>query len=209
MPGKPAPLAERFWRNVIKQPGQACWLWRSARSRPHNYGSISIQSGTGQHRNVGAHRLSWEMHYGPIPAGMFVCHLCDNPPCVRPDHLMLGTLLANFNDARLKGRIPIVRGEQQGQSKITAADVATIVALRGTMSQRTIGALYGLTQSSIKDIQLCKRWKHIERPQMQPKTPSEAAAKLTPAQRSRLSVPCTGKPHRASLRGSLGSVGGN
>ena len=179
MPGKPAPLADRFWQKVNKQSGTACWLWTGARSLQTGYGSISVQVSTRCHRNILAHRVAWELTHGPIPPGMFVCHLCDNPPCVRPDHLVLGTHAANLFDARQKGRMATVRGERNGQAKLTSDDIVTIATLRGTMPQKAIAARFGIHQAHVKDIQLGKRWGHIERPVALPQTPAQTAAKLT------------------------------
>lgn len=92
-------IVERFWERVGKSDG--CWEWTGYRA-PAGYGQL----GRGP-RNEGlalAHRLSWEFHYGPIPDGLLVCHRCDNPPCVRPDHLFLGTFVDNAQDMVSKGR---------------------------------------------------------------------------------------------------------
>lgn len=94
----------RFWRHVDEQPGAtACWLWTGA-TRNGGYGEFNAGKGGSP---VGASRFSWEIHNGLIPPGMFVLHNCpggDNPTCVRPSHLWLGTAKDNAMDMAKKGR---------------------------------------------------------------------------------------------------------
>lgn len=91
-------VESRFWSKVQKTDD--CWLWRATRF-PKGYGQIKIKG-----RRRLAHRVAWELTNGPIPDGLQVCHHCDNPPCVRPDHLFLGTQSDNIQDAVSKGRMP-------------------------------------------------------------------------------------------------------
>ena len=87
----------RFWRYVEKT--ESCWNWVGKGFYPGNYGSFYFKGKTRR-----AHRVSWILHNGEIPKGMCVCHHCDNPKCVRPDHLFLGTYKDNIWDAIKKGR---------------------------------------------------------------------------------------------------------
>ena len=92
-----------FWKRVAKVDGDGCWEWTATRT-DRGYGVIGFQV-DGRNTSVGAHRRSWELTHGAIPARLHVLPRCDNPPCVRPDHLFLGTHKDNMRDAKEKGRI--------------------------------------------------------------------------------------------------------
>lgn len=89
-----------FWSRVNKGSLEGdCWLWMGGHTQT-GYGIVSASPNTWRI----AHRLAWELTFGEIPKGLFVCHKCDNPPCVRPDHLFLGTANDNMQDKIVKGR---------------------------------------------------------------------------------------------------------
>jgi hypothetical protein len=88
------PLIERFWSKVDKT--ENCWEWTGALT-PNGYGRLAHE---------GAHRVAYRLTYGDFDQGLFVCHRCDNPKCVRPDHLFLGTQFDNMRDCSTKGRRP-------------------------------------------------------------------------------------------------------
>jgi hypothetical protein len=148
------PLEERFWEKVAKAGADDCWLWKAGRNQ-YGYGLIS-------HRL--AHRVSWEIAYGkPVPPGLVVCHGCDNPACVNPEHLWLGTQRDNLQDMFAKGRgkhvVPRDNGrERNPMAKLTADDVGKIRSLAGTMTQRKLGERFGVGQDQISRILSGERW---------------------------------------------------
>lgn len=141
----PKPPVERFWRYVEKTDG--CWLWAGGLHKK-GYGTFHWkQDGTTGH---GAHRFSYILHYGPLEPGMYVCHHCDNPRCVRPDHLFAGTNIDNMLDAQRKGRLSGNKTGRTRHSRLTWAQVQDIAARRRsgeTMS--AIGDRYGISRSTV------------------------------------------------------------
>lgn len=156
-------LAVRFWRRVRK--GDGCWEWTGATDR-RGYGRLP----NGTDRHLAAHRASWILANGPIPAGLFVCHRCDNPGCVRPDHLFLGTQADNMRDAAGKGRMGSqvhperVSGELNGNHRLTLAEVGEIRRryAAGDGLQRELGAMFGVTQTTVSGIVRGRKWKQLE-----------------------------------------------
>lgn len=100
------PLGDRFWPKVQKSDG--CWLWVAGGDSATGYGRIRLGRAGTKHEL--AHRVAWQLTFGPIPDGLWVLHHCDTPRCVRPDHLFLGDCSDNMKDAATKGRM--VKGER-------------------------------------------------------------------------------------------------
>ena len=99
---QPRSISDRFWEKVDKSGD--CWIWTGCR-HAQGYGQMRIGSkADGTYTVRRATRICWEMHYGAIPDGLLVCHHCDTPECVKPDHLFLGTHQDNTRDAIVKGR---------------------------------------------------------------------------------------------------------
>jgi hypothetical protein len=154
-------LEARFWAKVAKSDG--CWEWTGSTSR--GYGKIGI----GHTKTISAHRASYEMHLGEIPAGLVVCHRCDNKRCVRPDHLFLGTQADNMADMRAKGRgskpprhTNFVRGEASGRAKLTDDDVRTIRAGHADgATRRELSLRFGVGKSTIEAICVGRTWRHV------------------------------------------------
>lgn len=139
---------QRFLKKVGKTP--FCWLWRGSKSAG-GYGRIMIN-----YRRVRAHRLSWEIYHGDIPPGMFVCHICDNPLCVNPNHLFLGTNKDNVMDMVGKGRQngggP--KGERHGRSVLSNSQAKKIRDLyrSGDYSYRDIAKMFGIGKTTVYQI---------------------------------------------------------
>lgn len=154
---KQRPAIERFMSKFECDPNSGCWLW-SAGLGSHGYGQFSL--GTVADGAMPAHRFSYQHHVGPIPDGMQVCHHCDTPACVNPDHLFLGTQLDNMRDMHEKGRwTGDNRGEGNGQSKLTEDDVRAIRA--STESGAALGRHFGVNTSAIEHIRHRRRWAHV------------------------------------------------
>jgi len=99
-----AAIEDRFYSYV--QKSDDCWLWQGGSWDRKGYGRYRVMTdGQGRQREFRAHRIAWELANGPVPPGLSVLHRCDNPACVRPDHLWLGSAADNARDAQEKGRI--------------------------------------------------------------------------------------------------------
>ena len=149
-------LKERFAERFARGAPDACWLWTAGKRR--GYGSIRDGGRMRQ-----AHRVAWELAHGPIPDGLCVCHKCDNPPCVNPAHLFLGTKQDNNRDRARKGRQGWIKGESNGRARLTEDDVREIRALieLGKHSQREIGQEYGVSRTLIGRIVRSEVWTHV------------------------------------------------
>lgn len=146
---------ERFWSKVRR--GEGCWTWLASTS-PRGYGNIRWRG-----RKHRANRIAWELERGPVPEGMFVCHSCDNPSCVNPDHLFLGTAKDNAQDRTQKGRNRSCRGETHGMVKLTSQQVLEIRQrwAAGPPNQRLLAQEYGVCRPLISMIVHRRIWAHI------------------------------------------------
>jgi len=149
-------IEDRFWEKVEVGGWDDCWEWLGYKKK-EGYGTFWFEERSGY-----AHRFSWLLYYGPVPSGMCICHHCDNPSCVNPEHLFLGTDKDNSQDAVKKGRMP--NGETHGCSKLTEEKVLQIREEYANMpirSQRKLARKYKVSQRHIGDIVNRKNWTHI------------------------------------------------
>lgn len=151
---------ERFERYVSPEPNTGCWLWGGASDSRSGYGYFNA----GSKRTTKTHRFAWERAHGQIPAGMHVCHRCDQPACVNPAHLFLGTHAENMADREAKKRNRPPRGESHGMAKLTAVSVIAIRALvaAGAASRREIGRRHGVTGETVRAVVAREIWAHVE-----------------------------------------------
>ncbi len=147
---------QEFWNKVLKT--DTCWLWQGCVLKRSNknisYGQIRWQG-----KQLYAHRLAWELTYGPVPERKEVCHSCDNPICVRPDHLFLGTHSDNMQDAKEKKRMHCPSGENCNHSKLTVEQVKLIK--QSTLSQGKLAEIYHVSKSAIYFILNGRNWKGV------------------------------------------------
>jgi len=149
-------LQRAFARHVTPGAPDECWAWHGWTDSGYGYGRVKAHGASWQ-----AHRLSWTVHHGPIPDGLCVCHTCDNPICVNPAHLFLGTQADNVADMIHKGRRVNLVGEKNGKSKLTWDDVCEIRRLyaTGECSQPALGRQFGVCHSTIGRIVRGEYWR--------------------------------------------------
>lgn len=170
----------RFWDKVQKR-SFGCWEWIGSKILT-GYGTVGVGPAKAR-KIVYAHRLSYEIHFGPIPLGLFVCHHCDNPSCVNPAHLFLGTNSDNLKDAVRKGRHgskthperiacgdrngkftkpeATPRGSNHGMAILDEDKVRAIRLLFESQTRRELALQFGVSIPTIKAIVLRRIWKHV------------------------------------------------
>jgi hypothetical protein len=156
----------RFWSKVDlagASAGNPCWEWTAAKKRT-GYGVIG-DARRGRWLLTLAHRLSWELHFGPIPDGLCVLHRCDNPGCVNPNHLSLGTKRENTADMIHKGRARggSSKGSDNGNSKLTEEQVVAMRIKRSSgASLSAVASEFGIARTYACAVCRRKHWRHIQ-----------------------------------------------
>lgn len=142
---------KRFWAKVNKSSG--CWEW-TAYTDSWGYGRFQVKG-----KSKLAHRISYLLEHRVLPADLKVCHTCDNPKCVNPSHLFLGTDADNVKDRDSKGRRKPLQGVRHGRAKLSEQDVLGI--RNSTLSHVTLAKQYGVSAVQISTIRKRKQWTHI------------------------------------------------
>jgi hypothetical protein len=171
-------VAERFWAKVVRADGDGCWTYTG---KPMKSGHC--RAGIGRRQAMLAHRLAYVLLVGPLSAAECALHRCDNPPCIRPEHLFSGTQGDNVRDMASKGRQHVqrnpaaqpvcppelkARGERSGRSRLTAAQVLDIrERVAGGAKRSALAAEYHATISHITAIATGRLWAHVGGPRLE------------------------------------------
>ena len=199
-------VEERFWAKVVKSDG--CWEW-TAKHDKNGYGRFSPN---GQYSQVPAHRFSWELHNGPVPEGMLVCHRCDNPECTNPNHLFLGTPQDNMDDkvrkGRWKGCAPqrmsnIVSNRRHPVKERLTASVDKLRTLRSEGKTLTeIGVIFECDKGSVRRV--LEAHNLYERIKPGPRTPHNARSAAVRAQAEEVASMAASGVSFTAIAGKLG-----
>jgi len=151
--------AERFWSKCAIEPDGGCWLWTRC-TFSNGYGKYTFGG-----RTHYAHRLAYEMHHGVSPGQAFVCHRCDNPPCINPEHLWLGTARDNALDMHAKGRNRTTprQGEAHHANKLEERDVIIMRLLAEWLGVPLcrIASMHGVSYMQAKRVVAREAWSHV------------------------------------------------
>ena len=157
-PCAPEHLARRLASGLASIEEGKCWTWNRT-TNGAGYGTLTVAS-----QSRYAHRLAYELAKGAIPKGLHVMHSCDNPACINPDHLEVGTRSKNMADCHARGRSripkPILRGEQNGAAKLTSSQVDDIKRrVANGETQQSIAETFGVSQTLISAIKRGRLWR--------------------------------------------------
>lgn len=153
-------LKERFWRFVTKSSESECWEWQGQKLS-NGYGRISL--GAKSLGSDGAHRISWKMHNNAeIPNGMVVMHSCDNPSCVNPNHLSIGTYKENTADMIAKGRKRVVSPKGEGNGKSLLNEEKVRIIKQSNLSHAALARELGVSPNCVRGVRIGRTWTHVK-----------------------------------------------
>ena len=160
-------MDDKFLQNIVIDES-GCWIWQGAKNKS-GYGTMTVEKKT-----VFAHRYSYQYHIGEIPEKLFVCHKCDNPSCINPEHLFLGDNYINILDASIKNRLAtgskngahthkekVRKGSMIGTAKLTENQVLEIRSMYKIIPQKQLAKNYGVSRGTIQNIHEGRNWKHV------------------------------------------------
>lgn len=150
----------RFDAYWTPEPNTGCHLWFAARD-PRGYGRFRLNGNGRKGRTVFAHRLAWEWANDRSADGFVIRHRCDNPTCVNPAHLNIGSHADNVRDRMERGRSVYVRGDKNGKAKLTEESVREMKRLFGTLSNLEIAKRYGVSPITVCGIKKGRWWRHV------------------------------------------------
>lgn len=142
-----------FLSRSYTEANSGCWLWAGSCCEK-GYGRVNISG-----KNKRAHRVSWSQENGPIPDGAFVCHRCDTPSCVNPDHLWIGSPLENMEDMISKGRDKPNRGTKNGFAVLNESVISDV--RNNGLSCRETAEFYGVHVTTIRRVRSKTHWSHV------------------------------------------------
>ena len=149
------PMEQKLLRYVVSENG--CWNWVATKDK-QGYGMLSHHRG----KQIRAHRASYEFHVAKIPEGLLVCHSCDNPSCINPNHLFVGTPKENTRDMLDKNRRPVLRGERHPNAKLTNDQVSQIKQLRSeNRPLKEIASQFNISFQTVSSITKGTTWNRI------------------------------------------------
>jgi hypothetical protein len=150
-------VAERFEEKYIPEALSGCFLWIGAQKNSRGYGNFNFNG-----KIISAHRVSWMIYKGGIPDAKHVLHKCDNPNCVNPEHLFLGTHSENMNDMKQKGRQRFFVGSSHGNSKLTENQIIEMRKLGDSgVCRSDIAKMFGIGKSMANYICNREYWTHV------------------------------------------------
>lgn len=169
---KRTPFEKRFWQQTRSGYPDECWVWIGTLNRL-GYGRIGL--GGKNAKIIAAHRASWVLHQGEIPAGMHVLHSCDNRKCVNPAHLSIGTHAENMRDRDAKGRQAkglrngrhthpeaTVRGDRHPKATLKCGDVLLIrAAYKAGRTRAELARAFGVSHNNVSYVVSRKTWAHL------------------------------------------------